>query len=196
MPKTGTMVEGVVPSSGSISSGSGSGAVVEAPVGLPKGATEAPVGLPKGAIEAERVSKDLALLCAQFAKLSRCKPASGSSAIILELSNDIYPPGEFELNSAVKRELQRIVAAFKDGSRSVNVTIIGNSDRASLSPRTQDSVGSNVALASLRAAKAANYLMENGIDEKLVFVQGANSVSRNSRSLSIVISDSAKEIPK
>lgn len=109
----------------------------------------------------------------------------GKLEIDIDLPKDIYETGKFEINNQVQGELRKVLSLVKDDIDSIQLVIIGHTDKLPFHKNNKNIVNNNLILSSLRAAKAVEFLVGNGLPESKVFVQGLNDQPRNTRSLSV-----------
>lgn len=104
--------------------------------------------------------------------------------ITINLPKNIYNIGEYSLNKSVQKNLDHILNLISDKKRNIDFFIIGHTDNLKFK-KNKEVLNSNLALSSMRAVKAVEYMLKKGINSKQIFVQGLDGQPRNTRSLSI-----------
>lgn len=115
-----------------------------------------------------------------------------TGGILVHLPDNLYPAGEFALNDRAKESLAKLLARIEPYAGQLTLTLIGHADAQPLLVHREAIVDSNLVLSSLRASRAAEFVMESGFDPRAVLTQGAGEYERSTRSLSIRISDRKK----
>lgn len=106
--------------------------------------------------------------------------------LIIELPDDIFEVGAYDLNSKTKSSIDEILAKISSYSEKLAVVAIGHSDTIPMRG-DREIIKSNFILSSLRASKAVEYIVGKGFNTNWVFGQAVSVENRASRSLSIKI---------
>lgn len=124
----------------------------------------------------------------QSEKIKISQDATGRS-IVLDFDPNLYPPRGYAFPKGEQSRLERILSRIKPFSKDLLVTFVGHADEARLLHGKSDVIDSNLVLSNLRATRAVEIAFKLGFDPKGVTGQGAGEFSRNTRSLSIKISE-------
>ena len=105
--------------------------------------------------------------------------------INIDLANNLYGLGMYDVNSEVQKQLDKIINIVKNDISGLQLIIIGHTDKLRFNKASKGVINNNLILSSLRAAKAVEYLVGQGLPEEKVFVQGLNGQPRDTRSLTV-----------
>lgn len=114
--------------------------------------------------------------------------------IYIYFEDNIYSPGQLELNEKQIERLKGILAKLESHMNEINITFIGHTDSTVVSATKNRFVSDNFDLSSLRATKALQQAVKAGFNPEKMFAKGVAEHSRASRSLSLVISPSAEDL--
>jgi len=117
---------------------------------------------------------------------SKSKNKGEKNGVFIELSDDLFNRGNYQLTENAKSEIKLILRAVKPYKESVSIVFIGHTDNVRVNPNAKI-IDSNMVLSSLRASKAVEFATNNGFDKFWVSAQGMADNNRNTRSLSIRI---------
>lgn len=106
--------------------------------------------------------------------------------ILIDLSDNIYSMGGFDITKETKRSLDALFDILKQHQDNINMVFIGHTDSIPVKDK-RAVVDNNIILSHMRAAKAVEYAISSGFDPMWVSSQGLSEYTRNTRSLSIRI---------
>lgn len=112
------------------------------------------------------------------------KEVMAQRGLLIELSDDIFHIGAYELNSYVKNEIDQVLAGLDQYKNEIQIVAIGHADKIPMSA-SRKVIDSNFILASLRASKAVKYITSKGFDPYWVSGKAVSVENRSTRSLSI-----------
>ena len=108
----------------------------------------------------------------------------------IDFPDNFYGAGQYDLSRHRREALFRVIRAIHSTKAAVKVTFIGHSDQQPLHRLLQLNVlKTNHDLSGLRASRALDLARELGMDSKRLFFEGAGSALRDTRSLSIRITE-------
>lgn len=107
-------------------------------------------------------------------------------AVVLNLEDDIFRGGEWQLPVETEARLKEIYDLLTPYREQVSIVVIGHADNTKMS-RRNNYLSNNFDLSSLRALKALQYFLSLGFPQDQISAQGAAENERNSRSLSLRI---------
>lgn len=107
-------------------------------------------------------------------------------AVVLNLEDDIFRGGQWELPVETEARLKEIYDLLTPYREQVSIVVIGHADSTRMG-RRNDYLSNNFDLSSLRALKALQYFLSLGFPQDQISAQGAAENERNSRSLSLRI---------
>ena len=113
--------------------------------------------------------------------------------LVIHFVEDAYAPGAFDVTEELAPRLKELLSAIAPYRDSVVITFIGHSDSRPLSSRLKKKVFSNMVLSSMRAASAAEFAEAAGFDPREILTQGTGTYGRNSRTLTVRISERPKK---
>lgn len=123
-------------------------------------------------------------------KKSKLSKVHIHKGLVVELPDDIYRVGKYEITNEVKKELDSILERVKDHEQKIAIVAIGHADTKTFSAEKKEKVvNSNFILASLRAAKAVEYIRAKGFDPLWVTGQAHSVKKRATRSLTLRIQE-------
>lgn len=131
----------------------------------------------------------LSEIVGQFDDASLLKQKDRSS-LLVHLPEDVFRSGQFDLNSSLKKRLNHISKILTPYKDDVSVVFIGHTDQTPMKSNRRI-IDSNFALSNLRAAKAVQYFVQQGYDPAFVSGQGVAEFDRQTRSISLRISERA-----
>lgn len=112
--------------------------------------------------------------------------AKYKGGIIIDLPDNIFANGKFELSNKTQKSLDHLLEVIKPYHQHLNLVFIGHTDAAPVNSKI-GVIDSNLILSHVRAAKAVEYATGKGFDPMWVSSQGLSEFTRNTRSLSIRI---------
>lgn len=115
---------------------------------------------------------------------------SDEQGVYVNLNDNIYGEGSYELNSKARKSVLRILNLIKPYTKEVELTFVGHADHIPISKKMiKDTklLDSNFVLSSLRATKAMEFAAANGFDPRFILAQGSGEFARSVRSLSLRI---------
>lgn len=141
----------------------------------------------KSIIEKERSKGlDRSIASAFTNKSQMVAPGKKASLEVeLDLPDNLYGIGKYEVNNSVKSELKRFLKVIGNDLKSIQIVVTGHTDSLVFNEKNKRVVNNNLILSSMRAAKAVEYLVANGVSKDLILVQGLHDQPRNTRSLSL-----------
>jgi flagellar motor protein MotB len=131
---------------------------------------------------------------AEAASLSRWKEllsadeVKDGESLKIELQDNLYRPGEWRINANVKKQVDEITKLLLPLKDKVHVVIIGHADHIPFEKST-GIVNNNMILATLRAGHAVKHVIDQGLDPKWVSSMGMHEEIRDTRSLTIRITE-------
>lgn len=146
-----------------------------------KGAETTPIS-PKGLAA---LTKTLSATKVQIASDQRTP-----GIILIHFDDNFYRAGKFELDSKQSEQLLSILNIIKTSETPVRLSFIGHSDAQPVQALLKQGVlKSNQDLSGIRASRAAEFARKAGFDKLILTSEGFGSSMRNTRSLSIRISE-------
>ena len=121
------------------------------------------------------------------------KDHTGSSTIRFDLADNIFRPGQYELNEDAKKSIAHLFKILKPYNGRLTLTFLGHADGEPVHLRKNSAVRSNMSLSSLRSTRGVEYAVELGADPRFVWSESFAEYGRNTRSLSIRIRERAAE---
>jgi flagellar motor protein MotB len=115
--------------------------------------------------------------------------AAEPGVLTIDLANDLYRPGQYALSDEAAKKLVQTLKSIKPYADSITLTFIGHTDAAPVVHLDRRIIDSNLVLSNLRATRAVELALTQGFDPKQVIAQGIGEFSRNTRSLSLRISE-------
>jgi flagellar motor protein MotB len=112
-----------------------------------------------------------------------------SNAIILDLPDNFYGPGQYALPQKGVQPLKSALSAIKPYRANLELIFVGHTDATPLSQAHKKILDSNLVLSNLRATRAVEFALNEGFDPKHVVAEGSGEHSRNTRSLSLRITE-------
>lgn len=109
--------------------------------------------------------------------------------ITLDFRSNLYPPRGYAFPKSQQAQLEKILKEIKPFSKNLMITFIGHADESKITMIKDNIIDSNLVLSNLRATRAVEIAFQLGFDPMNVTGQGAGEFSRNTRSLSIRISE-------
>lgn len=107
--------------------------------------------------------------------------------LVVNLSENIYKPAEFNMTPQIQSELKAILDVVKPQADKLALTFIGHADDKPVVRVGANVIDSNLVLSNLRAARAVQFAVAEGFDPRWIAAQGVGEYRRNSRSLSVQI---------
>jgi len=118
-------------------------------------------------------------------------------SVVINLPPNIFRPGQMNLDAKVRRELGHVLDIIVPFSEQVSISIVGHTDEVPVSAlRNKKIVDSNLVLSNLRATKAVEFAVSNGFDPRWVSSEGVAEHRRNTRSLSLRITERIAVTPE
>ncbi|MBX3019915.1 MAG: hypothetical protein KF767_18655 [Bdellovibrionaceae bacterium] len=108
--------------------------------------------------------------------------------LILHFPENIYGPGKYMLTGDMMKSLDEVIDRLKPYQAGVDVAFVGHTDEKQLRASRGRTLANNFDLSSLRASRALQRAIEMGIKPATLSAQGGAEFSRNTRSLTIVVS--------
>lgn len=108
-------------------------------------------------------------------------------ALIVNLPDQIYGKREFVPSPDVEQRLGDIVKILSPYRDQISIIFVGHADSSNLKRRNKF-LNSNVDLSALRAARAMEFAIEAGFNPKQMSIESAGANTRNTRSLSLKVS--------
>jgi flagellar motor protein MotB len=102
------------------------------------------------------------------------------------LDEHAFGPGRFAVTRDLGAQLQSIAESLVPFKDTIEVTVVGHADTTRMVPRNEY-LRDNFDLSSLRAREALRVLIQNGIPEEILTIQGASSNEVAARSLTLRI---------
>lgn len=112
-----------------------------------------------------------------------------NETVYIHFPENFFGPGQYELNKDQQESIVRLLKKLAPLAPEINLTFEGHSDQVPVSHSKirNHVIRSNFVLSSLRAHSALEMAEENGFSEQQLSVKASASHDRNSRSLSIRI---------
>lgn len=108
--------------------------------------------------------------------------------LILHFPANIYASGKYVLTGEALRNLDEVIGRLIPHQDGVDVSFVGHTDETQVRISRGRTLASNFDLSSLRASRALQRAIEMGIRPATLSAQGGAEFSRNTRSLTIVVS--------
>jgi flagellar motor protein MotB len=138
---------------------------------------------------AQLVEKGDGISCDAFADNKiECQMLTDESSAEIRLSDNIFESAQFQPSQKAKTQLKNALLLLKNVKKPVQIVVIGHADSARLERSSSEVVNNNMTLATLRAAYALPLILASAPPNSVVFAQGNSDLTRNSRTLSLVIS--------
>lgn len=113
---------------------------------------------------------------------------SHGKEIIIQFGADIFKPGQYTLSQDEKSDISEILKLVKPYEKSLLLTFVGHTDKIPFG-QVNRLVNSNIVLSTLRASRAVEYAILQGISPQALSAQGVGEFERDSRTLSLKISE-------
>lgn len=108
--------------------------------------------------------------------------------LFIDLDQDLYRPGAYAFPREREEELSSLLRKMSPYADEIQLTFVGHADERAIR-RKDKIIDSNLVLSNLRATRAAEFALRQGFDPKFVTAEGAGEFSRNTRSLSLKITE-------
>lgn len=121
------------------------------------------------------------------------RDARGTAMIRFDLADNIFKPGQYELDQKAKADIGRLIEILKPHQNKLTLTFLGHADEEPVHKRANSAVRSNMSLSSLRSTRGVEYAIELGVDPRYVWSESFAEYGRNTRSLSVRIRERISE---
>lgn len=108
--------------------------------------------------------------------------------VIINLPDNAFATGSFELNSEAQRELDTLYKNLEPYLEHIKIGFVGHSDSRPVRQWAGREVSNNMDVSALRASRVLSRAIKSGLKSDHLYAVGAGSSSRNTRSLTLVIS--------
>lgn len=109
--------------------------------------------------------------------------------VIINFHHDLFGPGRYDLTDESRKQLLPIFELLRPHADKIVMTFIGHTDDLPINRLRGSVIDTNLSLSGLRASKAVKFAIEYGFNPRQTFALGVGQHSRNSRSLSLKITD-------
>jgi len=127
--------------------------------------------------------KTITALDQQFHLSSEVK----DDTLILTFPDNSYEMGKIYLNDQIKGKLSNVLKVLEKNINKIEIIFVGHTDSVPVIQDKKNIVEDNYDLSVLRASKALQFALHEGILPSHVAAKGAAEVVRNSRTLSMII---------
>jgi len=101
--------------------------------------------------------------------------------------DNIFSIGQFDLADDTKSQLLELLNRLKPFESQVEITIVGHTDSLPLKRNPTAILNDNYALSVVRATRAVQFAVANGMSPASVAAKGSADARRRSRTLSVVV---------
>lgn len=112
-----------------------------------------------------------------------------SGSLTIDFPDAFYGPGEFQLEKKQKAVLGKVLQVLNAHKEKLSLTFIGHTDAQAVRRGKDKILDSNLVLSNLRGARAAEFALLRGYQPTQVSSEGVGPHRRQSRSLSVKISE-------
>ena len=139
-----------------------------------------------GSVEAT-APKEIGLLRKELELTGATKVAVNGDQMLLLLPENIFETREFRLTEETQERLKEIYRVIKPFERDLDVVVVGHADSMKFAKATNEYLGDNFDLSSLRALRGLQFMLSEGFPHGQISAQGAADGIRDSRTLSIKV---------
>jgi flagellar motor protein MotB len=111
------------------------------------------------------------------------------NVLLIEFPDEFYRLGEYRIGPNQEAVFARLLQALAPFRSRLSAVLVGHADKVPVGHPIESLINSNLILSTLRAGRAAEYMMLKGWDPERVFAKGTGEHARVARSLTLQLED-------